>query len=162
MIQRFQSVLLLIAAIFMILVLFFPLWQKVDTRASEIASITAFTLRYEKFDPSGERSLISEKQTFYISGLAVVSALVALFSVFQYRNRLRQIQLGALNSLLIGGTLGTALYFILKAEKFLAIEVQGTYQFGFYLPVAALLCNMLANRFIRRDESLVRSADRIR
>jgi hypothetical protein len=33
---------------------------------------------------------------------------------------------------------------------------------GLYLPIAAMICNILANRFIRRDENLVRSADRMR
>ncbi|MDH3711846.1 MAG: DUF4293 domain-containing protein [Cyclobacteriaceae bacterium] len=31
-----------------------------------------------------------------------------------------------------------------------------------YLPAVALILNLLANRFIRRDESLVRSVDRLR
>ena len=34
--------------------------------------------------------------------------------------------------------------------------------FGLFLPAAALICNMIANRFIRKDERLVRSVDRIR
>jgi hypothetical protein len=38
----------------------------------------------------------------------------------------------------------------------------GQYLIGTYLPMGAMVCNLIANRFIRRDENLVRSADRLR
>ncbi|WP_332913669.1 DUF4293 family protein [Algoriphagus boritolerans] len=44
----------------------------------------------------------------------------------------------------------------------IAAEVAGSYQLGFWAILAAMVCNMLANRFIRKDEALVRSVDRIR
>ena len=91
-----------------------------------------------------------------------MAAGVALFSIFQYHDRLRQIKLGALNSLLMAGVVGSSFYFILKAEKMLGIGQQGQYLFGFYLGMVALLFNSLANRFIRKDEKLVRESDRIR
>jgi hypothetical protein len=147
----------------MICVLFFPLWEKVDVNASEIATIDAISLKYESFESnSDKRQVILEKTTIYIGVLVMLSALVSVYSVFQYNNRLRQIQLGALNSLLIGITLGTAIFFIFKAEKLLNVQIQGNYLVGFYLPVVALLCNFMANRFIRRDEKLVKSMNRIR
>ena len=34
--------------------------------------------------------------------------------------------------------------------------------FGLYLPGAAVIFNLIANRFIRKDEKLVRDSDRIR
>jgi divalent metal cation (Fe/Co/Zn/Cd) transporter len=45
-----------------------------------------------------------------------------------------------------------------------AINAQeaGTYQIGFWTILVAMVANMLANRFIRKDEALVRSVDRIR
>jgi hypothetical protein len=39
---------------------------------------------------------------------------------------------------------------------------QGDYLLGFYALIAALIFNALANRFIRRDEKLVRGSDRLR
>jgi hypothetical protein len=163
MIQRIQSIFLFVSAVAMIMMLFFPIWQKLDFQASEIATLDAFYLKYERFEKdSGNRELMSEKTTFYISIGAVLSALISLFAIFQYKNRLRQIQLGALNSLIMAATLFTGLYFTMKAEQLLSTQVQGNYLVGFYLPIAALICNLLANRFIRRDEKLVRSADRIR
>jgi len=163
MIQRIQSLFLLVVSAVMMCMLFFPLWQKTDLNASEMATLDVFILKYEQYTPdTGERQLIWKRDVFYIAIVASLAALVALFSIFQFKNRLRQIQLGALNSLLIAVTMGISLYLIIVTEKTLAPEDQGNYLFGFYLPVIALFCNMMANRFIRRDEKLVRSADRIR
>ncbi|MFY0689011.1 MAG: DUF4293 domain-containing protein [Cyclobacteriaceae bacterium] len=163
MIQRIQTIFLFISAALMIVMLFLPLWQKVDVNVSEVASMSAFQLKYEAFNPdTEERTLITQQQVFYISGVAILSALVSLLSIFQFKNRLRQIQLGALNSFLISATLFVAIFFIFKAEKLLAVQEQGNYLMGFYFPVGSLLCNYMANRFIRKDEKLVRSADRIR
>ena len=71
-------------------------------------------------------------------------------------------KLGALNSLVLAGFLGLSVYFTFRMEKMIGVAGEGTYEFGMYLPAVALICNLLANRFIRKDEALVRSVDRIR
>lgn len=141
----------------MITVCFLPLWDKSGNGGEEYVSLTALELIYMD---QGEISM--RKDTFYIALLAGLSALAALYSIFQYRNRLRQMQLGALNSLLMGGALGLTYYYTVKANALFEPMEQGNFLVGFYIIAAALFFNLLANRFIRRDEKLVRSADRIR
>lgn len=163
MIQRIQSIFLLLVAVSMILLLFYPVWQKVSIETGEMVTLTAFDLRFEEFDSgSGERTQVWKKDNIYVSILAVLASAVAFFSISRYKNRLRQIQLGALNSLFIGGNLVIILFITQKAEPLLNEQSTGDLLFGFYLPVVALLFNFMANRFIRKDEKLVRSADRIR
>lgn len=162
MIQRIQSVFLLLVALVMISVLFLPIWNKLDVEVMESVKLNAFNLTYQKVDLDGTESVINTKPTFWISVLAIVAAGVALFSIFQYNNRLRQIQLGALNSLVMGGCLGFTYYYTTIGEQVVAPQVVGNFQIGFYIMAAALLFNALSNRFIRRDERLVKSADRIR
>lgn len=164
MIQRVQSVLLLVAAILLVAALFFPLWSETDTQQLERAELNVYELRYEKINEDGSRGeLINVKQTFYLSIFLFVGAAIALFSIFQYKNRLRQIQLGALNSLVIAASFMVGYFvYITKAEALVNPEAQGDFQLGFYLPIVALICNSIANRFIRKDENLVRSADRLR
>ncbi|XOV92808.1 MAG: DUF4293 domain-containing protein [Bacteroidota bacterium] len=157
MIQRVQSIFLLLTAIIMIAVVFLPLWQKTSTDGSEYITLSALELIYMD---KGEISL--QKDTFYVALLAGLAALVAVYSIFQFKNRLRQMQLGALNSLLMGGALGLTYYYTTKANALLEPSIQGEFLTGFYIIAAALFFNVLANRFIRRDEKLVRSADRIR
>ncbi|MEQ8241600.1 MAG: DUF4293 domain-containing protein [Cyclobacteriaceae bacterium] len=162
MIQRIQSVLLLIAALVMISVLFLTIWMKADINQQEVVTLNAFELTYESFTEEGARTLIMAKDTFYISILAILASGIAIFSIFQYKNRLRQIQLGALNSLFMGSTLGLSYYFSSKGEALISNGQQGVFQAGFYIIAIALIMNSLANRFIRKDENLVRSANRIR
>lgn len=145
----------------MITMMFFPLWEKSNPSTFESVMIDSFYLEYEKSE-AGEISIFKTKFTFYISILALVIALVAMYSIFQYKNRLLQIKLGALISFLLLAIMITMIYFVMQGEKMILPNQRGEYLWAFYLPMAALLFNFLANRFIRRDEKLVRSADRIR
>lgn len=157
MIQRVQSIFLFVLGTCMILSLLFTSWQKTNTTTQEQATLNSFYLTHMK---GGQ--LISSTPTFYIAILAVVSALVAFYSISRFRNRLLQIKLGALNSLLMAGVLGLTLWLSRQGEDLFTQPQYGTYSLGLYLPIVAMICNILANRFIRRDENLVRSADRMR
>ena len=98
-----------------------------------------------------------------IAGLAIIIALVALYEIFQYKNRFTQIKLGLLNSLLLAALLGTIFYYSsYVGDALVKTTTPGDYQAGFYLPILGLIVNSLANRYIKRDEDLVRSVDRLR
>ncbi|MES2731156.1 MAG: DUF4293 domain-containing protein [Bacteroidota bacterium] len=157
MIQRVQTIFLFLIAVGMGVCLFSTSWQKIG-QSGDKAVLTAFNLEFQKAG-----AVVSTTPTFYIAILAVLAAGVALYSIFQYRNRLLQIKLGALNSLVMAGLLGCMMYFSTQVgEKLLNAATQGKYDVGIYAVILALVCNMVANRFIRRDEQLVRSADRMR
>ena len=133
----------------------FPLWGKAS--ANESASLTALQLAHQQ----GKTTYITP--VYYLAILAVLIAVVAIFALFKYRNRLFQMGLCAVNAILLTVTMGLVLYITLyKAKAFFAPSDQGQYSYGFYALVAALLFNMFANRFIRRDEKLVQESNRIR
>jgi hypothetical protein len=98
---------------------------------------------------------------FALAIAAILSAAIAVIEIFMYNNRLTQMKLGALNSFVMALLLGGMLYFMMGAEEMLD-GPKGNFQIGFYFPIAAMIFNIVANRFIRRDEMLVRSVDRIR
>lgn len=158
-----------IAAIAMILYLFFPIWGKsqdnpeVEQDEYEYALMNAFELRYElRSDTSDEVKLLGTQNTFLLSIGAIVAALVMFFSITRYKNRMTQVKLNALFSLLTAATLVGSYVYTSKANQLFDPNLVGNYLPGFYLPIVAMLNNFLANRFIRKDEKLVRSADRIR
>jgi len=157
MIQRIQSVFLGLIAILMTLFLFLPIWKKVDTQSGEHLTINALGMLHMK----GE-TVISEKGAIYIFILAFFAVIISVISLLNYRNRSRQILLNLINSLLIAISTVASALLISDAEKILLPGTSGSFQVGLFLPVAALVCNLLANRFIRKDENLVRSSDRIR
>lgn len=142
----------------------FPIWEKINVAQKQAVQLDAYQLTHYTFTgeaPEVAAEVLHTQSLWYIALLAGLSVIVALFAIFQYRNRLLQIKLGALNALLIGGTLVACALSTFQAEKLL-VEGESHYQTGFWFPVAALFFNLLANRFIRRDELLVRSADRFR
>jgi hypothetical protein len=91
--------------------------------------------------------------------LAVAGATVAFISIGKFKNRYTQMKLGAFNSLLIAGTMASAVYFATQLSK--TVE-GGAFGLGLWLPGAAVVCNLLANQFIRRDERIVKDSDRLR
>jgi hypothetical protein len=167
MIQRIQSVFLLILVIAMVCILFLPLWEKTNPQTGEQVVLTAFSLLAQPLALPDSASAAAasglSQNTMAIAGLAIIIALVALYEIFQYKNRFTQIKLGLLNSLLLAALLGTIFYYSsYVGDELVKTTEPGDYQAGFYLPVLGLIVNSLANRFIKRDEDLVRSVDRLR
>ena len=159
MIQRIQTIFLLLVATGMTLFLIFPLWMKFNADTGELYQITAIQLNH--IDGSGNESKIYIP--YIISaGLATISIVVALIEISQYKNRLNQIKMGAINSLIMAGALIIVVYTTYTGQTDFTPEIRGKYLIGIFFPVGALLFNSLANRFIRKDEQLVRSVDRIR
>ena len=70
--------------------------------------------------------------------------------------------LSSINTFIIGGTLIISAWWATTAESTILTNNPGGYQFGLFLPAIALFFNSLALRFIRKDEKLVRSMDRLR
>ncbi len=133
---------------------FLPNWK--ETSGTEAVTLNALHLTHTQ-----AQNEVSSRNVWYIAGLAAVAAGLAIFALISYKNRVLQMGLGAFNSLVMAGVLGLILYFSREAETIIPNQ-EGQFQAGTYLPMAAMVCNIIANRFIRRDEKLVRSADRMR
>lgn len=154
MFQRVQSFFLLIVAGAMAAIIFLPLWSKQNPQGNEVAKLTATHLTLHKSE-----QLISQNTTIFIAILAGVVVGLALFSVSRYQNRLLQMQIGLINSILMAAVLGISVYFSFEGERLLLIQgLKGTYHIAFYLIAAAMLSNLLANRFIRMDQRKVEEA----
>ncbi len=166
MIQRIQSVFLFLLIVAMVSMLFLPLWSKTDAVTGETIVLSAWNLKSTILSEAGEPTTpgtLPQHGTFAIGILAIVSALVAAYEIFQYKSRLTQMKLGLLNTLVIAALIGTTLYYALYVgTDMVQAENNGSYHAGFYMPLLALLLNALSNRFIKRDEDLVRSVDRLR
>jgi uncharacterized membrane protein YhdT len=105
---------------------------------------------------------VEKKDNYYIGALLLLTALNSLFIIFQYKKRMLQVKLSGLNYLLLSGVL-VAYYLTIKEDNGLLTDPgRGQFLIGFYVPVIAILLNFLVIRFIRKDEALVRSVDRIR
>lgn len=88
--------------------------------------------------------------------LAGLIAVVAMGTIFLYKNRKLQMNLGKLNIVLLVALL------VLAACLYSTIQVATNLGLGLALPILVFAFIFLANRSIYKDERLVRSADRLR
>ena len=93
--------------------------------------------------------------------LCVAAITMAIIEITKYKNRMTQMKIGALNSFFLVGVILASFYFSTTLMKSLNAG-GGGYGLGMWLPGVAVLCNLLANRFIRKDEKLVRDSSRLR
>lgn len=95
-----------------------------------------------------------------ISGiLFAASALLAIYSILKFKTRQTQFVLNRLNILINLTLLGMFVYRVLTSSGESLISEKGV---GIFLPVLSIVFLFLANQAIRRDENLVKSADRLR
>jgi len=165
MIQRVQTVFLFLLAVAIISMLFLPLWSKTDAATHETVVLSAFNIKSYVLNEQGEPGApgsVPTENAFVIGMLAIAAAVIAVVEIFRFRSRLTQMKLGLLNTLILAALLGTTFYYAAYVANDMVTGSDYTYHAGFYMPMVALLLNALANRFIKRDEDLVRSADRLR
>tara|TARA_R110000751_G_scaffold307852_1_gene432782 strand:- start:22599 stop:23012 length:414 start_codon:yes stop_codon:yes gene_type:complete len=137
MLQRIQTIyLLIVAAISGGLIFVFELW----TTTNEV--------------------VVFAKDELLVFGLFLASALLALVSIFSFKNRKSQFMLGRLNQILNLILLGFFVYRMLNASG----EANDVSEKGvaIFLPVISIVFLILSNRAIKKDEDLVKSVDRLR
>jgi ABC-type uncharacterized transport system permease subunit len=163
MIQRIQTVILGLIVLLNISLLKLPIYAKHSSDGTQHLKMDAWstTLVAETKNTSNE-TIVKSQDLWFVAGLAVVIAAIALFSIFQYKNRLTQMKIGiGLNLLNLG--LAICLFIVTKeVDKWVDPEKFGMQQAGFYIPFFSLLLTMAANRMIRKDQLLVKSMDRLR
>ncbi len=154
MIQRIQTLYLLIIAVLTALTLFAPLaWFGND--AGEF-TLYAFSLK----NGAGE----AVQSTIYMGILLALTCALPLLTIFLFKRRMLQLRLCVVELVLLVGALAMeAVYYFLSYRVFAGIEfhTQG-FRPAIALPLVCLLFACLAARAIFRDELLVRSLDRIR
>ena len=137
MIQRIQTIyLLLVAGISAGLIFVFNLWVTIE-----------------------EVIVYAKDEILYFS-LFLASALIAVISIFLFKNRKFQFVLGRLNIILNFILLGLFVYRSLTLSGEASdVSEKGI---GILLPIFSIVFLVLANKAIKKDEDLVKSVDRLR
>lgn len=136
MLQRIQSVYLFICLVVAsVLPLFLNLW-------TTTAKIVVFAL-----------------DNLVYTSLFGSSALLALISIFSYKNRQNQFVINRLNMILNFILIGLLVYQSLTLSGEATVSEKGI---GMFLPIFSIVFLALANKAIKKDEDLVKSVDRIR
>ena len=160
MLQRIQTVFMILVALSMVASIFFPIWLTTSPATGE--AFVFMPVYFQHITATGAEPAITYFPYSTIGILNVLVAMVAIYQIFQYKNRLTQMKLGALVSFLAVISVAFSMFLIYQGKQDWLPELPGTYSIGIYLSMASLVWNMLSNRFIRKDEKLIRSVDRIR
>ena len=155
MLQRVQSIYLLLASLALFALFLFPLVHNIP--ADGKPATIMITGVYE--DLNGQ---LTQKQSFM--GITIVTPIVALIPlviIFLYKNRKQQIALCYSTLLVIVGYsfwLSQAVKGVMGDTK---IDTHN-WGIGLFLSSISMLLILLAVRAIKADEKLVKSADRLR
>ena len=88
-----------------------------------------------------------------------LSIIIAFVTIFLFNKRPLQYKMANILALLNVFIVG--LFFLLNYNK-VGEETKLSYSTGAFLPILSIVCAFLAAHFIKKDEQLVRSTDRIR
>lgn len=154
MVQRIQTIYLLLASMLLLAMLYFPLVKYSN-------GITEYLFNSYGVREISTNSVIGSITVIPMVALTVVIIALICVSVFMYRNRKRQMLMGNLNLLLLTGLVVFIFYYSDKAVDAIG-ATETNYQPAMVLPFLAMVLIFLAIKAIRKDEALVRSSDRIR
>ena len=155
MLQRIQSIYLLLASLALFALFLFPLVHNVYVDGKPVdVSVTGV---YQ--DINGVHT-----HTQFFAGLTIATAIIAivpLIIIFLYKNRKQQIALAYSTILVI---IGYSFWLAQEAKSVLGSIQLDTHSWGIglFLSSFSLLLMLLAIRAIKADEKLVKSADRLR
>ncbi|MCF6342457.1 MAG: DUF4293 domain-containing protein [Bacteroidales bacterium] len=157
MIQRIQSVYLLLAIVSLAAMFFFPLATFIGGDKDQLV-LYIYQLLSEVPDSKPDVPFYFIYPNLL---LAALSLLITFISVFMFKKRMLQLKMVRLVILLILVLIGVFFfYYAVELEKASGIAAQ--YDFGAYLPLAAFAFLLLAYRGIMSDEKLIRSSERLR
>ena len=160
MIQRIQTLYLLLVVALGITLCFVPVVQFVTPENAEV-------VRAWELSAMGLiETTINDLPAIQLNGLwglllaSVIIPVLALVDIFLYNKRLLQARLNIFTIMLCLGYYGVLAIYIYLAKLVIDVDV---YVMGWAcLPLVCLVLTVMATRRILKDEAMVRAADRLR
>ncbi|HBR11540.1 MAG TPA: DUF4293 domain-containing protein [Chryseobacterium sp.] len=94
-----------------------------------------------------------------INAATVILILFGVLSIFNFKNRKRQILLNTISIIINALLIGLLVYWLLNLSGGIHFPEKGIEP---VFPLLSVICLLLANVYIRKDERLVKSVDRLR
>ena len=153
MLQRIQSLYLLIVLIALSLMFFFP----IANLTMSVGESYNFFIYGISSNVNGVVSLSINWTSVTIIGILILNELV---TIFLYNNSLLIVRLTIINILMMMGSIFLLWYNISKQAELACANVR--YLMPMIFPIICIVLSYLAIRAIGKDEALVKSMDRIR
>ncbi len=153
MIQRIQTVYLLLASIAYSLLFYFPINEMLFGNRVLVLNIWGL------YEQNGD-NLEQIAEAYPILILSILSVILPFLIIFLFKNRKLQMRLTLNASIISLGLMGLNLYYLYHVAT--TNETQIGFSVGLVLPLVAFILQILAFRAIRKDDLLIKSIDRIR
>lgn len=149
---------MLVAAIVTIVLLFIPIGY-IDTDQYQYI-YTCFQVKLNI--PDGATAM----STIYIAFLLIISAILSVVSILQYKDRMKQIKINSINMIIFLIAIMLMIYIfpdVIFVRKGL-MRPDDFFNFNYWIMVFIIpaVCLFLANRATKKDEKKVKAADRLR
>jgi hypothetical protein len=157
MIQRIQTLFLAAIVLLGVAAFFLPIMSFTNDGAT-------FIMNLYKTVASEDFTIILTKN-MGVGAMQGIVQLTALATLLLFKNRSLQIKIGKLTILLIAFQIAAIVMYSDTVKSLLGTNPEAViidFNFGAILPVLSLICAYLAVHFIKKDDKLVRSADRLR
>lgn len=152
MIQRIQSIYLVLAGLFPAFTFFVPVWAFYGAKES-------FNISSVGYYPACLPEIVG-RHPYGMAFFAIASIIADVTAIFTYKNRKKQIKI---TNLAMASNL---MWYISFAAYILSVQSRTAtslhFELGCLFPVLAIIVLYLAKRAIKHDEALIRAADRIR
>jgi len=151
MIQRIQSVFLIISAVAIVLLYFFPL--AVIGGHEDGATLFIGTVALN----DSAKVIVN---AWPLRALCSIILILTLLSLFLYKRRVLQMRLTIYNMVLTFGMIGLGIFYLIQGRNLHGGDIQA--QFFSIMPIISLILSYLAWRGIRRDYLMLSAVERLR
>jgi uncharacterized protein DUF4293 len=155
MLQRIQSIYLLLSSLALFALFLFPFAHNVYVNGQSVSIMITGIFRDVNGHPVHDQFFVA------LTAVTVVMALLPLIIIFFYKNRKQQIALCYSAILVI---IGFSFWVAQTVKGAMGATVLDTHNWGIglFLSSVSILFIVFAVKAIQRDEKLVKSADRLR
>lgn len=152
MIQRIQSVYLLVITVLLVVALCLPIGSYIGENGGVVGILRPLGLAI----PGGDF-----QSTWGVFGILLLSAIISFCTIFLYHNRMLQVRMTIFSGILLLGYYIVSIVFILMLKKNLG-GVFFQMNWALCLPAISIILDYLAFRAIYRDELMVQASNRLR
>lgn len=164
MIQRIQSIYLVLVSLLSVSLFFLPVSIKIipANTSLNIPEDTFYKMDLYGVTKFETNKPVSVTNDYFLLLINAATAAISAAVVFLYRNRKVQIKFCRLLLLLTAAFIVIDFYYSEAIGKEYVSDVNVVYQAGSYFPILQIILVILAIKTIKKDEKLIQSADRIR
>ncbi len=157
MLQRIQTVYLLLIVVLSILTLFMPVANLINK--ADLQSLI-YSVNYKGIflEHNGVSTFISS--VWGLTAIAAIVPIVSIVTIFLFKNRKLQVRLSFFNMVLMAGYYALLTIYL----WFACLNLNTDWSLKIYtaFPLVNIILNTLAIRAIAKDEALVKSLNRLR